>query len=531
MGRTTHPGRLITGGSFAQPSSGYRDAVSESVSDPSPALRGDEASATPDSVILDLLEGIDAGAILLRPIFDDRGRIIDAEIEWANSQSRSMWFNTAGLAPGTRVREVYFDADDWLGAANRAWLGTTSRRWIEGSPEATPWTRALEIIRRVGDRLAELTVDRSSDQDLIDSISAIEREYRAMLDDLPLVVISSFAGRGQIEYVNPHAEVFTGLPMADLRRVATWASLIHPDDLAAMAAARQAVFTNDSWSGQVRMQRPDGALRHVEIRARGRQSAPQAERQFVLTLLDVTDRVEAQERQQQTSHLMSLARTSGAFAHEFNNLLQVIAGNLESISTDDSGSHLAAAKAATARAATLVAGLGAFASGRPADTGIVGIAEMCSRVKDQLRAGLPPAIDMAIDIPDGLPFALADETGLFQIVSHLVTNAVEAMPDGGTLRIAVDETTEARCHMSHATGERCWVRIRVSDTGRGIAPDHLAHVWEPFHSTKKGAAARGAGLGLSTVHGLVHQFEGHVAIASNPGAGTTVTVTLPGVHG
>ncbi|MEY2755501.1 MAG: hypothetical protein RJB65_1859, partial [Actinomycetota bacterium] len=142
-------------------------------------------------MILDLLEGIDAGAILLRPIFDDRDRIIDAEIEWANSQSRSMWFNTAGLAPGTRVRDVYFDADDWLGAANRAWQGTTARRWIEGSPESTPWTRALEIIRRVGDRLAELTVDRSSDQDLIDAISAIEREYRAMLDDLPLVVISS----------------------------------------------------------------------------------------------------------------------------------------------------------------------------------------------------------------------------------------------------------------------------------------------------------------------------------------------------
>jgi PAS domain S-box-containing protein len=344
-------------------------------------------------------------------------------------------------------------------------------------------------------------------------------------------VISSFAGRGQIEYVNPYAAVFTGLPIDDLRRVATWASLIHPDDLATMGSVRHAVFTNNTWSGQVRMQRPDGVLRHVELRVRGRQSDPQAERQFVLTLLDVTDRVEAQEREQQTSHLVGLARTSGAFAHEFNNLLQIISGNLESISVDDPEGYLAAAKAATARAATLVAGLGAFASGRPTDVGIVGIAEMCSRVKAQIRAGLPASVDMAIDIPDDLPFALADEADLFQIVAHLVTNAVEAMPDGGTLAIAVDETTEAHCHMSHAADERCWVRIRVSDTGRGIAPDRLAHVWEPFHSTKKGSAARGAGLGLSTVHGLVHQFEGHVTIASTEGVGTTVTISLPGVHG
>ncbi|MFZ9481251.1 MAG: two-component system sensor histidine kinase NtrB [Ilumatobacteraceae bacterium] len=485
---------------------------------------------TDTRAVLDLLEGIDAGAILLRPVFDDRERIIDAEIEWANSQSRTMWINTAGLAPGTRVRDVYFDVDEWLGAANRAWLGATSRRWIEGSPERTPWTRAIEIIRRVGDRIAELTVDRSSDQELLDAVDAVEQKYRSILDDLPLVVISSFAGRGSIEYVNPHATIFTGLPLDELRHVSTWASMIHPDDLAHIASIRAAVFTNDAWSGQVRMHRPDGEMRHVELRVRGRQGENQSERLFVLTLLDVTDRVEAQSRIQQTSHVASLARTSGAFAHEFNNLLQVIAGNLESIEADNARQHGEAALAATTRASTLVAGLLAFASGRPTNTGIVDIAEMCTRVKSTIQAGLPDTVDMVIDIPTGLPVALADETSLFQLMSQLVANAVEAMPDGGTLSIDVDETSSAACHMVHEIDERCWLRIRVGDTGRGIPTDQLTQVWEPFFSTKKGAAARGAGLGLSTVHGLVHQFEGHVEIASTLGVGTTVTVTLPGVR-
>lgn len=487
-----------------------------------------DVTGTPaDNLVLDLLEGIDAGAILLRPIFDARDQIIDAEIEWANTRSLSMWFNTDGLAPGTRVRDVYFDADDWLGAANRAWQGTTSRRWIEGNPDTTPWTRALEIVRRVGDRLAELTVDRSSDQDFIDAINAIEQQYRAILDDLPMVVISSFAGRGQIEYVNPHAEVFTGLPLADLKLVSTWASLIHPDELAEIAAIRRAVFANDTWAGQVRMVRPDGALRHVELRVRGRQTHEGAERQFMLTLLDVTDRVEAHEREQQTAQMVSLTRASGAFAHEFNNLLQIISGNLESVADDDNG-HLEAARAAAERARSLVSGLLAFASGRPAEAGIVSISELCSRVHEQIRAGLPPTVTLGIDIAENLPFAMADESALFQAMSHLVANAVEAMPDGGRLQIMVDETSTAQCHMAHPITPRTWVRIRVADEGRGIDPEHITQVWEPFHSTKKGAAARGAGLGLSTVHGLVHQFDGHVTITSTEGVGTTVTVALPG---
>lgn len=478
--------------------------------------------------VLELLEGIDAGAILLRPIFDDLGRITDAEIEWANSRSRSMWFDTAGLSPGTRVRDQYFDVDDWLGAANRAWQGTTSRRWIEGHPENTPWTRALEIIRRVGDRLAELTVDRSSDQDFIDAIKEIEQQYRDILDDLPLVVISTFAGRGKIEYVNPHAEVFSGLPIEDLQWVTTWASLFHPDDLHQIATIRRAVFTNDTWAGQVRMLRADGAVRHVELRVRGRQSGEGTERQFVLTLLDVTDRVEAQEREQQSARLASLAQASGAFAHEFNNLLQIISGNLESVARDDE--HVTAALAAADRAKTLVAGLLAFASGRPTESGMISIPDMCTRVHNDIRAGLPDSVTLAIDIPDGLPFALADEATLFQLMSQVVANSVEAMTDGGTLTIAVDETDKASCHMSHPVEQRCWVRIRVLDTGHGIPADKLAHVWEPFFSTKRGAAARGAGLGLSTVHGLVHQFEGHVSISSTESVGTTVTICLPGVR-
>ena len=503
--------------------------MSATVPDPRPENPADVTGRVGDNPVLDLLEGIDAGAILLRPVFDDRGRIVDAEIEWANTRSRSMWFNTEGLAAGTRVREVYFDADEWIGAANRAWLGSTSRRWIEGHPDATPWTRALEIIRRVGDRLAELTVDRSNDQDLIDALNAIEKEYRDILDDLPLVVISSFAGRGQIEYVNPHAAVFTGLPFEELKLVATWASLIHPDDVAHVIALRDAVFANDSWSGQVRMRRRDGEVRHVELRVRGRQATNDAERRFVITMLDVTDRVAAQEREQQTAQLASLARTSGAFAHEFNNLLQIIAGNLESVADDPDG-YVAAARSAATRATGLVAGLLAFASGRPGEAGVVNIADMCARVHEQIRNGVPSEIDLDIVIPEDLPLALVDEAALFQVMTHLVTNAVEAMPDGGTLRIDVAEAGVAACHMAHVAGDRCWVAIRVSDTGRGIPADEVPHVWEPFRSTKKGAAARGAGLGLSTVHGLVHQFDGHVAISSVLGSGTAVTISLPGVH-
>ena len=85
----------------------------------------------------------------------------------------------------------------------------------------------------------------------------------------------------------------------------------------------------------------------------------------------------------------------------------------------------------------------------------------------------------------------------------------------------------ATCHMAHEVDQRRWVCVSVTDNGVGIEPTRLRRVWEPFHTSRRGVEARGSGLGLSMVHGVVHQFGGHVALDSCTDRGTTVTVYLP----
>ncbi len=110
-----------------------------------------------------------------------------------------------------------------------------------------------------------------------------------------------------------------------------------------------------------------------------------------------------------------------------------------------------------------------------------------------------------------------DADGLYQVVVNLVLNALQAMPKGGTLQLA-----------TAADGDG--VRITVADTGTGIAPEHLPHVFEPFFTTRQApdAAGRtGSGLGLSVSWGIVQAHGGRIAVASTPGAGATFTVWLP----
>jgi signal transduction histidine kinase len=109
----------------------------------------------------------------------------------------------------------------------------------------------------------------------------------------------------------------------------------------------------------------------------------------------------------------------------------------------------------------------------------------------------------------------ADADGLHQVLVNLILNAVQAMPKGGTLRLATARAGDG-------------VAITVADTGTGIAAQHLPHIFEPFFSTKAGDAGRtGSGLGLSVSYGIVTAHRGRIEVASSPGAGTTFTVWLP----
>jgi len=246
--------------------------------------------------------------------------------------------------------------------------------------------------------------------------------------------------------------------------------------------------------------------------------------------IDVTDQREADERRREAERQLHLAHrmeavgglASGA-AHEFNNLLTVMLAELsrlEALERDDP--ELAATVAALRRAveqATSVTGslLGLVRSGA-AEREPVDLSATVQSAVDVVRHALPESVELEVALGRSpAPWVLADPAQIRQVVLNLALNARDAMPGGGTLHIAV---TPAK-----ATSHGPRAQLSIADDGCGMAPEVAARVFEPFFTTKE--RERGTGLGLSYVHRVALDHGGSVDVRSEPGEGTTFTLTLP----
>jgi CheY-like chemotaxis protein len=144
-----------------------------------------------------------------------------------------------------------------------------------------------------------------------------------------------------------------------------------------------------------------------------------------------------------------------------------------------------------------------------------------------LKQTLPESIEIRLQYSKGEYLVLADATRMQQLVMNLAVNARDAMPDGGILEVELALMTVDGDHDAPlpGMGEGKWIRLRVVDSGCGIAAEHMAHVFEPFFTTK--APGKGTGLGLAQAHGIVAQHDGHITVASEPRVGTVFTIYLP----
>src|SRR4029453_8347469 len=156
-------------------------------------------------------------------------------------------------------------------------------------------------------------------------------------------------------------------------------------------------------------------------------------------------------------------------------------------------------------------GMLSFSRGAARRTGHAQVRRAIETASAILKYGMGRSgIELVIDVPDDLPAAGCSQSDLEQVMLNLLTNARDAMPDGGSI------TVRARAATDH-------VELSVVDSGQGIAPQHLARVLEPFFTTKPG----GNGLGLSICRSIVWEVDGRIAVRSNPGAGTQIEVVLP----
>jgi PAS domain S-box-containing protein len=256
---------------------------------------------------------------------------------------------------------------------------------------------------------------------------------------------------------------------------------------------------------------------------------------FAKITRDITERVKAQRelelaREQlfQSQKMEAIGQLTGGVAHDFNNLLMAVLGSLEllrkRVPQDDPKlmQLIDNAELGAERGRALTQRMLAFARRQELELKPVDLGRLVGDMGDLLRRSLGPLITLELDLPEGLAAVNTDANQIETAILNLTVNARDAMPGGGTITIAAEET-EPPANLALPAGR--YVKLSVTDTGSGMDAETLARAAEPFFTTK--GVGKGTGLGLSMVHGLAEQSGGRMVMSSTPGQGTTVTLWLP----
>ncbi|HEX7490013.1 MAG TPA: ATP-binding protein [Anaeromyxobacteraceae bacterium] len=254
---------------------------------------------------------------------------------------------------------------------------------------------------------------------------------------------------------------------------------------------------------------------------------------FVQVVADVTRQHRLQEQLGQSQKMQAVGQLAGGVAHDFNNLLSVIltfsSSLCEELPDGELRQYAHEIERAGQRAAALTRQLLAFSRKqvlhpRTLDAGVV-VADVAGMIERLIGE----RIRLVLRVEGCSGCVHMDPSQLEQVLVNLAVNARDAMPDGGEITIAMMDVELAPSDApgQARVGPGQYVRITVSDTGTGIAPDVLPHVFEPFFTTKE--KGKGTGLGLAMVYGAVQQSGGSIEVASAPASGATFTIHLPRV--
>ena len=255
------------------------------------------------------------------------------------------------------------------------------------------------------------------------------------------------------------------------------------------------------------------------------------ERQFLGILHDMTLDVKRREELERARKMEAVGRLTGGLAHDFNNLLTVVIGNLEllqmRIEDKDKLELVSEALEASNLGAALTNQLLAFSKSQPLVPEKIELNELVKKVYPLLARSLGEEIEIKTNLAESLDLTVADAGQIESAILNMAINARDAMPKGGVLTLEtrnVDLDSDYAATQVDVTPGK-YVCLSVADTGTGLTPEVMAHAFEPFFTTK--GPGKGYGLGLSMVYGFAKQSGGHVAIYSEIGLGTTISLYLP----
>lgn len=264
-------------------------------------------------------------------------------------------------------------------------------------------------------------------------------------------------------------------------------------------------------------------LRHGEIVGR------------LFTFTDITERKEREAQEVHAQKMELIGQLMGGIAHDFNNLLAIILVNLRMLLKDhtanrrdeETGELLEDTLSAAENGAELMERLLTFSRKQASEPRLVDINSLVRDFQVILRRVSGDGIALILQLADAPQHAFIDPQQFENAVLNLAINARDAMPDGGTLSIRVENLniTGDQAHTLGLEHPESYIAVHVEDTGYGMAPDVARHAIEPFYTTKP--PGKGSGLGLSMVYRFTQQAGGSLQIDSTPGQGTSITLFLP----
>ena len=405
--------------------------------------------------------------------------------------------------------------------------------------DPAPFTEAIESLReQLGDlEVAYEELEQQNDE-LASTREALERErhrYRHLFEEAPfgyLVTdvhgVVEEANRVAAEMFGIHRDLLTGKPLA----------------LRIEMADRQA------FRGLLPRVCAGEAAGELEVRVRPRHREPfmvvvtavrdlddhNRTTRLRWTLRDVSTTRAAEEalraseeRLRHSQRLEAVGRLAGGIAHSFNNLLAAIAFQCELLCDgmppeDGRRAHVEEIQRAGERAASLARQLLAYGRKQVLQPRVMSLNQVIEKMAPMLRRLIGEHIRLEVRLDPANGAIHVDMGQLEQVLLNLAVNARDAMLAGGTLRIAT-QCVELAPGESAELPAGSYVQLTVSDTGPGIPPEVLEHLFEPFFTTKE--RGKGTGLGLATVHGIVHQSGGQIRVESEPGQGTRFVILLP----
>jgi len=324
---------------------------------------------------------------------------------------------------------------------------------------------------------------------------------------------------GRVRFASPrHCEAL-GWP-ADASLDADGPAFVHTDDAGRFAAVLEEALVHGAAQGEpVRLSVADGGWRWFEPSITA-YTLPNQEQRLVVVVRDLTERRRLDEQLRQSQKMDAIGQLAGGVAHDFNNLLMVMGSYAEQLvrrlpAGDDRIAAEEIARAAE-RGELLTRQLLAVSRPSSARPRRIVVNDVVEGLRRMLARLIGEDVVMELSLDPALPAVVADPGHIEQILVNLATNARDAMPRGGTLRI----TTSAR------DGQ---VRLEIADTGVGMDDATRERVFEAFFTTKD--RRRGTGLGLYVVYSLVGVMQGTVQVESSPNVGTTVAIQLPAVDG